>query len=282
MGINPLRIDELEHFDNIDQRILTEIEKSDFMVADLTYERPSVYFEAGYAERKPMPVIYTCRADHFSPTGPESSRIHFDIRQRPIVKWVNPDDSTFEARLKRRVTRAIMPLVKHRKEDLQSQEEEAHFGRLSLGARSTQLIAAGKKLANGLGFRAVVEKNQQRKESGWLGYRTSGTAIRRLLILASPCTKTDLVRVKGWASVILGKIPTPAIVSKEMDRIVLLCLGSVPTSRVESVFHDFTRRDQRLVRTWRKREQNCLLTIHLIDKIRSVTQFEDALRAAIE
>ena len=36
IGINPLRIDELEHFDNIDQRILTEIEKSDFMVADLT------------------------------------------------------------------------------------------------------------------------------------------------------------------------------------------------------------------------------------------------------
>ena len=175
-----------------------------------------------------------------------------------------------------------MPLMKQRREEVKTQAEEAHFESLSLGARSTQLIAAGKKLANGFGFRAVVEKNQQRKESGWLGYRTSGTAMKRRLIQASPCTKTDLVRVKGWAPFILDKIPKPGIVSKEMDRIVLLSLGSVPTSRVESVFHDFTRRDQGLVRTWRKREQNCLLTIHLVDKIRSVTQFEDALRAAIE
>jgi hypothetical protein len=32
--------------------------------ADLRYARPSVYFEAGYAERS-VPVIYTVRRDHF-------------------------------------------------------------------------------------------------------------------------------------------------------------------------------------------------------------------------
>jgi nucleoside 2-deoxyribosyltransferase len=59
-----LNIEEIEHGENIDTRILKEIDASDYLLADLTYERPSVYFEAGYALGKQMPVIYTCRSDH--------------------------------------------------------------------------------------------------------------------------------------------------------------------------------------------------------------------------
>jgi nucleoside 2-deoxyribosyltransferase len=62
--IHPVFMGRLEHNDDIDKRIISEIEACDFAISDLTYARPSVYFEAGYAQRS-VPVIYTCRADHF-------------------------------------------------------------------------------------------------------------------------------------------------------------------------------------------------------------------------
>src|SRR6266516_2832485 len=63
LQITPIRVDRIEHNDNIDRRIISEIDKADFVIADLTYSRPSVYFEAGYGERKAT-VVYTVRRDH--------------------------------------------------------------------------------------------------------------------------------------------------------------------------------------------------------------------------
>ena len=64
LGVNAQRVDRIEHNDNIDTRIISEIEAADLVIADLTYARPSVYFEAGYAQRA-IPVIFTARSDHF-------------------------------------------------------------------------------------------------------------------------------------------------------------------------------------------------------------------------
>ena len=49
LGVNAQRVDRIEHNDNIDTKIISEIEAADLVIADLTYARPSVYFEAGYA-----------------------------------------------------------------------------------------------------------------------------------------------------------------------------------------------------------------------------------------
>src|SRR5260370_24298991 len=65
-GIHAVFMGRLEHNDDIDKRIIREIEICDFAIADLTYARPSVYFEAGFAQRK-VPVIYSSRADHLKP-----------------------------------------------------------------------------------------------------------------------------------------------------------------------------------------------------------------------
>ena len=56
VGINAQRVDRIEHNDNIDTKIISEIEAARMVIADLTYARPSVYFEAGYAPRA-IPVI---------------------------------------------------------------------------------------------------------------------------------------------------------------------------------------------------------------------------------
>jgi len=80
LGVNAQRIDERHHNENIDQRILAEIDRADLVLADLTYEGPSVYFEAGYALARKIPVVYSCRSDHFRRDS--EYQVHFDLRQR--------------------------------------------------------------------------------------------------------------------------------------------------------------------------------------------------------
>ena len=53
-----IRIDKEAPLDGVVDRIKDEIDRASFIIADLTDERPSCYFEAGYAEALGVPVIY--------------------------------------------------------------------------------------------------------------------------------------------------------------------------------------------------------------------------------
>lgn len=82
-----IRIDKEHTLDELVKRIKEEIERSQFVVADLTDERPSCYFEAGYAEALRKPVIYVASKE--SVVNPKTpTRIHFDIH-RNINVFVN-------------------------------------------------------------------------------------------------------------------------------------------------------------------------------------------------
>ena len=83
---------------------------TDIVIADLTYARPSVYYEAGYAQRK-IPVIYTCRKDHLH-NKEDSLRVHFDVDRYNIIFWENPGDVSFVPNLKSRLQSVIADLVK--------------------------------------------------------------------------------------------------------------------------------------------------------------------------
>jgi len=99
-GVKPIIINRKQDNRDINVQIIDELNACDFSITDLTYARPSVYFEAGYAQRE-VEVIYTVRSDHLKKNQPEDKRVHFDLQMKPIIKWKDPSDSTFSKRLER-------------------------------------------------------------------------------------------------------------------------------------------------------------------------------------
>lgn len=88
-GYKPLRIDQKEHVNKIDDEIIAEIRRSRFLVADFTQgqdgARGGVYYEAGFAHGLDLPVIFTCREDAMD-------SLHFDTAHYNHIVWTTPED----------------------------------------------------------------------------------------------------------------------------------------------------------------------------------------------
>jgi hypothetical protein len=102
MGYKPMRIDQKEHINKIDDEIIAEIRRSRFLVADFTCEpknvRGGVYYEAGFAQGLGIPVIWTCKDTSIGD-------LHFDTRQYAHIVWKTPEDLLVQ--LKNRIGSAI-------------------------------------------------------------------------------------------------------------------------------------------------------------------------------
>jgi nucleoside 2-deoxyribosyltransferase len=88
LRVKGLRVDKINHNEKIDLKILDLINQPNFGIADLTFARPSVYFEAGILEGQNKPVVFLSREDHFNPIldDPHGNfRIHFDLITLNII-----------------------------------------------------------------------------------------------------------------------------------------------------------------------------------------------------
>ncbi len=84
-GFNPYRTDMQPDIDRIDLKIMTEIKNSRFLVADVTLQRPGVYFETGYALGLGIPVFWCVRHN-------DRNNVHFDTRQYNHIVWKDEQD----------------------------------------------------------------------------------------------------------------------------------------------------------------------------------------------
>lgn len=94
VGLQAVRVDLSEPESTITEAILRGVQTAECVIADLTYARPSVYFEAGFGAGLGVPLLLTCREDHQRGAA-DSERVHFDLEQYKISFWKRGADGSF-------------------------------------------------------------------------------------------------------------------------------------------------------------------------------------------
>lgn len=105
-GFAAVAIDEKEHNHQIVPEIFYEIDRSKFIVVDITYPNYGAYYEAGYAEGKGKEVIVCCKREVFENKEGKYERPHFDIAQKSMIIWDDYDD--LKARLTSRIKATVI------------------------------------------------------------------------------------------------------------------------------------------------------------------------------
>ena len=74
------RVDDVESNERITDRVLESIRRAEFVIVDLTKEKPNVFYEAGFAHGIGKTPIYIAR---------EGTKLHFDIKDYPVIFFRN-------------------------------------------------------------------------------------------------------------------------------------------------------------------------------------------------
>ncbi|MBL8078950.1 MAG: hypothetical protein JNM55_13375 [Anaerolineales bacterium] len=295
LSVTPLRVDRVEHNEEIHNKIFELIDSSDFVIADLTYARPSVYYEAGYATGKSMPVIYTVKGDHFSARGDDlygNFRVHFDIQMKNIISWREPNQ-TFSNKLLTRAQHILRPLERKNQIDLNLQTERDKFDSTAMLKRIMLLQEIGVKLL--------------RKQSFSM-YKTSKPVPFNGI--STPTLETQLVKFNRTRQQAISIIATssaskrlfnyicydrPSLyitdrsaskLSLEDTHYIVLSLKSIPRPRVTEGMPYFHLQKNNTYSSGEHRSHNGETTsktyVHIVDGIKSEVEFTAKFRALIE
>jgi hypothetical protein len=111
-----VRVDMTEPKQSITDAILEGITECACVIADLTYARPSVYFEVGLAHGLGIPLLLTCRSDHHRGKA-DDRKVHFDLEQYKISFWKRTPNADFSWPKNMKPSSRISALVPKRTEE---------------------------------------------------------------------------------------------------------------------------------------------------------------------
>jgi hypothetical protein len=114
-GFPAYRVDEIPAPDHVIEATRRHIADADFVIADLTGQKPNCYYEVGYAHALGRPVIHVMRA---------TEEPQFNVAGLQFVKYRDPEQ------LRERLTRQILThvLTTHGP-SIDPEDNKGHFGR---------------------------------------------------------------------------------------------------------------------------------------------------------
>jgi nucleoside 2-deoxyribosyltransferase len=282
LSIQPLRVDRVEHNEDIDKKIFELLDAADFAIVDLTYARPSVYYEAGYAAGKGKPVIYIVRSDHFTARDSDLDglrRVHFDLQMKNIIPWTDANVA-FAKRLETRLRYVLKPLFLKNETRDKLEAERSEFNQLSLNAKLTLLRNKAVSLLLRQSFREFTPRGDTLNSNGFV-YKDLPKRSREVGIFCmSSAFKSFFENIK-YRDPLGFTFPSKDIPTE--NHYIVVSIRPVPRSRIvdslsyfqplsKGTYHSSYQSSLRKIETY----------VHIIDDVKSVLEFADALRNVIK
>ena len=320
-GIIPVIINRREDNRDINHQIIDQLNACDFCVTDLTYARPSVYFEAGYAQ-KAVEVIYTVRSDHLGKNQPDDLRVHFDLQMKPLIKWTTLNDRSFPMRLERRIRSTFLRRwnQSQKKKEMERQQRET-FAHMPLSTRIAKLRVETISIIRNLGFSKLTSLNMytfygpfsergsnvslqslaQLARFGWIMAEQQDKELLHVALvhIDESLTLKELREVFGKRFLSLNSYYVPHIkflkidkeqspVGRTIEHLILGSIRPVPQSRIMSAIPSLSW-DSANSRYWTemmlqdsKLPVSRTVYMHLIDRIESLPEFRSRLKSVAE
>ncbi len=288
LSVKALRVDRVEHNEDIDKKIFELLDEADLAIVDLTYARPSVYYEAGYAVGRGKPVIYIAKNDHFRARDNDPDgclRVHFDLQMKNIIPWSKANEA-FSNRLDKRLRQVLKPLLAKRDKEQKRQEERSRFARLSQHDQINLLKTKAGSLLEATGF--SLQKAEQLGESpprGVLASRKSSACQQEVEVICTPSALNEVFDrfqfQSHWRLMVINGLLPP-----EQFHYIVVSLKSVPRARVTGALCSYSSsEDGTLHWRYKSESRNSVpvtdVFVHVIDGVKSESEFEDALRSII-
>jgi hypothetical protein len=263
MGVTAQRVDRINHNKKIDQKIIELINNCDLAIADLTYARQSVYYEAGRVHGRNRQVVFTCRKDHFKGTT-DDRRIHFDVSTENVIDWTSPSQQ-FESRLKTRLRPIVAFLLKEKKDQARLKAEEVSHKQLSLEEKK-QFLQTNISLF-------LKKKGFKRGPTSFLSGFNKDTVV---ICMITPAISGKGITFLRDPFVYLGfdKLRTVVNFTKA---IVLVCpIKKISTSTIQHALPEYSQRNPEY-KAFSKETSDGDITYAFLDNVKSLTDLNQRL-----
>lgn len=280
LKVSASRANRVEHNDDIDDKIFELLNAADICIADLTYARPSVYYEAGYAAAAKKPVIYIVRADHLRPAVDDrfgTFRVHFDLQMKNIIVWTRPNEQ-FKAALRRRLRHVIRPMQHAHKLSETTVAARETFSHLPLNRRIEAILEKGTRLLYRRGFENVgVDHSVVHSYNRVHVDRHKKRVHQQVhLVARRSITKDDFYRIQRHSFIPFVTMDEIRKTSDFQSLLIFAVLSTVPSTRLETLLPNYERISEGIFQRSEVRGLHGLpatVIITAIDTIRSVEEF---------